>query len=110
MKPVYQHGPSSRPSLLERLARKIEPKPSESEPKSQGRLIKQMKDIPEAGDSYRPGEPAKPTNAIVTMKDGDPMRFHTDGSLRHAQGRIKGKAARKAFKKARRHMLRVTSK
>lgn len=102
-----------KPSVLERLARRIEPKPGEGPPKSQARLIKQMKHIDGAQAIFaeRDTQSApKPTLAVIEMKDGDVMRFYTDGSLRHAGGKVKGKKARKALKRLRRHALRVTEK
>lgn len=95
-----------KPSILERLARKIEPPKGDLPPQSQGRMIKQLKDIPEAADVYNPGKPPKPTNALFKTLDGDIMRFHTDGSIRHA----KSKEERRAAEKTRRHQFRVTNK
>lgn len=45
--------------------------------------------------------PSGQPNTRFTTHDGEEMVFDAQGSLRHAGGRIKGKAARKALKKAR---------
>lgn len=76
------------------------------EARSQARMVKAAKDIEGIAESLTSG-PAKPIQgAGVRMKDGKPMVFHTDGSLRHAHGRAIGKAARKLLKKARQEQRR----
>lgn len=64
---------------------------------SRARRIKPLSEI----QALRPGKPV-PTAILMRMKDGDPMRYFSDGSLRHATGFKPGKAARKALKRQRR--------
>lgn len=69
---------------------------------SHAKLFLQAKDIKELGPLLADGPPRPIHGALVRTEDGARYCFHTDGSLRHAGGRIKGKAARKAHKRARR--------
>jgi hypothetical protein len=72
---------------------------------SEARMIKNAIDIPEIAKHLNGANGAAPraiAGAVVRMKDGKPMVFHTDGSLRHAVGRKTTKAARKELKRARR--------
>jgi hypothetical protein len=71
----------------------------EGKARSKARIVKQLRDI---DSSQIEVGPAKPTGVVVRMLDGAPMRFHSDGSLRHAMGFKPGKKVRKAMKKARR--------
>lgn len=48
------------------------------------------------------GTAPRATSNRIKMLDGKPYVFWTDGSLRHAAGRVKGKANVKAAKRARR--------
>lgn len=106
-----RHVTTSKASLLERLARKVDP--TDTMIKSAGlqlpkhsrvaRLMIPAAHIPHMKDKLNePGgsSVARPTDAAVEMLDKTVLRFHSDGSLRHALGRIKGKAARKAAKRA----------
>lgn len=45
--------------------------------------------------------------AFVRMMDGDPMQYHTDGSLRHAFGKPDKKERRRRIKKLREMRARV---
>ena len=95
-------------SLLERLARKVDP--TDAQLKDAGiqlpehsrvaRLLIPAAHIPQMKDALKPGAPM-PTAAAVEMLDKTVMRFHSDGSLRHALPRVRGKAARKAAKRKR---------
>ena len=104
---------TGRVSVLERLARKIEP--SDAELKAANKLpaysrvarrIKPAVDIPEVqGKLTRDllGHRGAPEGvAVIKTLDNKNMVFCTDGSWRHAVPRVKGKAARKAFKRAKR--------
>lgn len=76
-------------SALERIARLVEPKTKPERIAGQHepltcRRIKMMREIPQAAAVYYPGEPVKPTNAVIRTMDGTVLRFHSDGSLRHA--------------------------
>lgn len=70
---------------------------------SRARRIKPLAEIVGANFAAVKDGPVRPTSAQVRMIDGEPMRYFTDGSLRHATGYKPGKAARKARKKANRH-------
>ncbi len=65
------------------------------------RFIKAAQDVPEVAAKLQPGKPQF-TGAGLRTLDNEPMVFFTDGSLRHAQKLVKGKAARKTFKAYRR--------
>lgn len=99
----------TKPSLLERAARAIEPKP-DNEARSVARRIKPLSEIRSATkmvlEARAAGAAAKPTNGHVTLLDGaTKLLFFTDGSLRHAGGKVNGKLARKErarLKRARR--------
>jgi len=70
------------------------------------RMLKPAQDIPGikhklTNDLLGHRGPAKPI-AAVKMLDNETMVYCTDGSLRHAAPHIKGKAARKALKRAKR--------
>lgn len=93
-------------SILRRIADAIDVKPEEkTEAKSVARLVKQMKDIPEAREVYKPREVARPTNAAVTSLRGKTQVFFTDGSLRNTHRRPT-KEERRALKRAKRHIKR----
>ena len=95
---------NDKPSILERLARKIEPK--DDAPRSRARMIRQMKDIEEAQEVYAPGEVPKPTNsAIRSLDQRDTYVFFTDGSLRNVQRKLT-KEERRNVKRAKRHVKR----
>ena len=95
----------TKPSLLERAARAIEPKPS-SDVSSVARRIRPLTEIKGARKMLAnlPKEGgAKPTNGHVTLLDGQTkLLYFTDGSLRHPGGKINGKDARKARARAKR--------
>lgn len=69
---------------------------------AQARRIKCAVDIHEVAIRLKRGRPEEIAGAGIRMKDGIPMVFYTDGSLRHATGFKPGKAARKALKRLRR--------
>lgn len=112
-------GIGNKPSLLETLARKIEPSdgalaaagklPKHSR---RARLILNAADIPQMKDkldhSATDGRQligphaARHTGVQIAMQDHEAMAFYSDGSLRHVGGRLKGKRIRKALKRARR--------
>lgn len=99
----------AKPSLLELLARKIEPKAGERpEARSQARLIKRMANIPQGKEilaKRNPQEAPKPTSAVIPSVDGrDTYQFYTDGSLRNVTRRPT-RAERNARKKARKREL-----
>lgn len=74
------------------------------EARSQARLVYNGTEIPELAGKLNIGQGrahAIPA-AFVRMKDGDPMQFYSDGSLRHALGKKPGKAARKEAKRLKR--------
>lgn len=73
---------------------------------SQARRIKPLREFVKitGEEPVGPRRP-EPTKNLIRTKDGHPMVFYDDGSLRHALGRP-GKKARKAVKKARRHATR----
>lgn len=104
-------------SLMERAARAVEPTREELDkikaPPPYSRVavkIKAARDIDglrkvishQVFGARKPATPGAPlpTNALVKTLDGEDLRFFNDGSLRHAGGRVKGKAARKALKRA----------
>ena len=92
-------------SILEKLARAIEPSTSaltevRPEAKSVARRIKPLKEI-EGAEKVRIGGKPRPTNGHVTMLDGQKQLFYTDGSLRYPGGKPK-----KEPKRQRRHTLR----
>jgi len=105
-----------QPSLLERMARKIEPTDKELKDADKlpdrsrvARMLKAAQNIPGikhklSNDLLGHRGPAKPV-AAVKMLDNETMVYCDDGSLRHAAPHIKGKAARKAFKRAKRRGL-----
>lgn len=102
-------GAGKTPSLLERLARKIEPTDAQlaeaNKLPAYSREAKRLKPAAEVIKNFvKPGAPevAKSTGVSLVMHDQEPMVYCTDGSLRHAGGRVKGKALRKAIKRARR--------
>lgn len=113
VKPVLKIQHDEHPSVLERIARAVEPTDKElrradalPEGSRVARVLRPAYAIQElSGKLNEPGAavPSKPiAGALVRMHDREIMQFHTDGSLRHAGGRVKGKAARKAFKRMRR--------
>lgn len=57
-------------------------------------------------NALQPNQPARPTQYLFRRPDGTPVRYWSDGSLRHATGHKPGKAARKALKRARREARR----
>lgn len=105
----------SKASVLEQLARKVEPTDAQLKEADQlpersrvARMIKQATAIPDLHGKLRakthgPAPPVSTSTAIMTL-DREPMVFMTDGSWRHAGGRVKGKALRKALKRARRRV------
>jgi len=135
---VYVPPNRPRPSLLEKLARKIEPK-GEVEPEIKGTKwftrklrstmarrilpaldVKGLRELigeevviegKSHGFALKPivGAP-KGTNGTTQMLDHKVMRFFADGSLRHAGGKLKGKAAVKAWKRSRRDALRLAAR
>lgn len=72
------------------------------EARSHARIIKNAVNVPGLATELRKGPPARIPGAFVRMKDGVPMQFCTDGSIRHAFGKNVSKAAKKRAKKARR--------
>lgn len=75
---------------------------------SQARVIKQAKDIPGMlPDEPRSGAAEGIAGALVRMRDGATMQFHTDGSLRHAFGRRLAKDAKRRARKERRRAQRT---
>lgn len=71
---------------------------------SQARLLKAGVDIPAICKAMKERDkhaPSRATDVGIRMKDGMPMQFYNDGSLRHMFGKP-GKAGRRALKKARR--------
>lgn len=73
---------------------------------SHARMVKQAKDIPEIAEKLAVG--SGPAQAIkganITMKDGQPMAFFSDGSLRNLYGakpEISGRQFRKLRKRVR---------
>lgn len=119
-------GGEGRVSLLERLARRVEPSKDQLEllrPKNAplisrvARMIKQAVAIEGVQDlvshvvdvegksirvKNKNNRAPRPTSALVKMLDGKDYRFFDDGSLRHAAGRVRGKGARKRWKRANR--------
>ncbi len=102
----------NRRSILEKLAKKIEPSTKElveagKLPKHSRfiRMVKQAKDIKEIPLAEGP---AVSTGNGVQFRDGHTKVFFTDGSLRHI-GKVRGKAARKALKRKRQHDRRSRS-
>lgn len=81
----------TKPSLLERAARAIEPRASSVE-----RRIRPLREIKGARKMLANAPAiAKPTNGHVTMLDGTKLLYFTDGSLRHPGGKINRRTARK---------------
>lgn len=93
-----QYDDLLRQSLLERLARKIEPKSDKA--RSVARRIRPMKEIEHAGKVFRPGQRPRPTTGHVELLNGEILIFYSDGSLRH------GPKMPKVSKRQRRHVLR----
>lgn len=99
---------NKKPSLLERMARKIEPNQDEKafleskkELPTYSRVMRRIKGLMEIDPSLRVMfSRARPTGAQYTSHDGEVMRFWSDGSVRHAF-RVKGKAFVKRTKRAR---------
>lgn len=112
MKTFVVGSGAGRISLLEKLARKIEPSKEQLDavkapPKYSrvARVIKRATDIDGLiGPDPQEGN-AIPTRCSIMMLDRKPMVFYTDGSLRHVGGRLKGKAARKVLKRMK-HKIR----
>lgn len=111
MKVVAVGGTRPVVGLLGRLANKIDPTPEQlasvrkpAPPELKATLLKQARDIDglrnkvNTEDGPRVAEPVP--NSTITVH-GERMCFFDDGSLRHAGVVIKGKAARKKFKKER---------
>lgn len=77
------------------------------EARSQARMILNGRDVPgvaekmtESRNERGPGTaPQAVPGMFIRTKDGNPMAYFDDGSLRHATGFKPGKAARKARKK-----------
>jgi len=102
MKTLKFKGLLPKPSLLERLAQRIEPKPEEKPIiEGQSRVARLVSVIRKATGQIGP-HVAIPTSKPFIMHDGDPMVCFSDGSLHHAGGYVKGKAKRKALKRMRR--------
>jgi hypothetical protein len=76
----------------------------EAKAELQGVAISKARLLPSQAPVADHTGPPAPTNVGVRMRDGAPMRYFTDGSIRHATGFKPGKAARKAAKR-RRHGL-----
>ncbi len=94
------------PSTLEKLARKIQPTDEQLAEANKlpaysrmARRLVQAKDVPQVAKGLSDGPPQR-LGAAVKTRDNKAMVFYTDGSLRHAGGRIKGKAARKRLKRS----------
>lgn len=63
------------------------------EAQSQGRLIQMLRDFTKG---VLRGGPARQTNHAFKYRDGSPMVFFSDGSLRHFGGhRLTGRAAKR---------------
>lgn len=65
------------------------------------RFIRAAQDIPAVAALLEPGRPRSTGQGLQTL-DHEALVFYTDGSLRHAGGRVRGKYARKQYKRYRR--------
>jgi hypothetical protein len=60
-----------------------------------------MSEIKGAARLWNDEGPPKPTDSIVRHLDGEPKRYFSDGSLRHATPGLRGHAGKIARKKLR---------
>ncbi len=73
------------------------------EARSEARLVLNGHHVPMIQNQLRreggPAPAQRIPGAYIRMKDGNPMQYADDGSIRHAAGEKPGKAAKKARKK-----------
>jgi len=114
MKVIQVVGRQDKMSLAAQLASKLEPTLAEKDavtpPPEWSRAKARIKTFREIDQFARvqmtKGEPAKALKGSVETHDGEKLRFYTDGSLRHAGGKIKGKANIKRLKRLRQRARR----